>query len=436
MDYFIKCLEPVKKVLRCCRLSKSSVDEVVLVGGSTRIPKIRELLSKFFNGKALDTSFHVDETVVTGATFRAVILSGLSDMHRMDYYWLQDILPLDVTSHTIGVYLAGKWSPILPCYTTIPAKKSDTFRIYTSNKQILRDYQTDEGCFTEFEIEIFEGNDITTCQTIYKPKISNIPITESNKVLIVDVTLDIDAHSNLQVEVVVNTGDGVKYTRTFDVTASLSNFVEDDKEMWQQVELEFVRKRKLLHKLTDAICTVNEKLTEVKDSVGLRELKKLITWIETESDNVSYDTLAQKVDQVYSQFKDMIDMSDVRKTEMHIFEPFDQLPSSPTSQLFGLVIPGRPIITEFQLINATRAMTLIENPATISEITFFLMLTTAIPLGHGVVLYYATPPPLNNWVLIGTVDPHKPSGIFCTGWSANPELSRCPAIQLWVVLEP
>lgn len=103
--------------------------------------------------------------------------------------------------------------------------------------------------------------------------------------------------------------------------------------------------------------------------------------------------------------------------------------------LFGIIIPGRPLITEFQLIDNTKAMTVIDYPASIAELTFFLLPNTPIPPGYGAILYYSIPP-FQNWVLLGSVDPSKPSGIFRTGWATNEEVKGCPVVQLGVSLEP
>merc|ERR1712054_188990 len=91
MDYFRKCLEPVEKVLRDAKISKDRVDEVVLVGGSTRIPKLQSMLKQFFNGKDPNRSINPDEAVAFGATVQAAILSGVQDSN------LDDLLLLDVT---------------------------------------------------------------------------------------------------------------------------------------------------------------------------------------------------------------------------------------------------------------------------------------------------------------------------------------------------
>jgi len=87
MDYFRKCMEPVEKVIRDSKLSKSQIHEVVLVGGSTRIPKVQQLLSDFFGGKELCRSINPDEAVAYGATVQAAILSGHQNSEALkDYY--------------------------------------------------------------------------------------------------------------------------------------------------------------------------------------------------------------------------------------------------------------------------------------------------------------------------------------------------------------
>ena len=90
MDYFRKCMDPVEKVMRDAKLSKSQVNEVVLVGGSTRIPKIQSLLADFFNGKEPCKSINPDEAVAYGATVQAAILSGSDSSEK-----LSDLLLLD-----------------------------------------------------------------------------------------------------------------------------------------------------------------------------------------------------------------------------------------------------------------------------------------------------------------------------------------------------
>lgn len=103
--------------------------------------------------------------------------------------------------------------------------------------------------------------------------------------------------------------------------------------------------------------------------------------------------------------------------------------------LFGVVIPGRPLITEFQVVDATKAVAIVEQPASVTELTFFILPTTVIPPGYGAILYYSVPP-FQNWILIGSVDPTKPSGIFRTNWATNEDVKLNPIVQLGVSLEP
>ena len=101
--------------------------------------------------------------------------------------------------------------------------------------------------------------------------------------------------------------------------------------------------------------------------------------------------------------------------------------------LFGVVVPGRPLITEFRPLTATKAVTVLEQPSSITEITFFLLPTSPIPPGCGAILYYSVD--LVGWEVLGAIYPAKPSGVFRTGWSTKEELAGCPSVYLGVSLE-
>ena len=250
MDLFRSTLKPVKKVLEDADMQKRDIDEIILVGGSTRIPKVQQLIKEFFNGKEPSIGVNPDEAVAYGAAVQACILSG-ADCGDQSMVLL-DVNPLSLGIETVG----GVMSQIIPRNTVIPSKKEQIFSTAVDNQDTVT-------------IKVYEGERAMTKDNhlLGSFDLSGIP-PAARGVPQIQVSFSIDANGILQVSA---TDKGTQEKKSITITNDNNRLTPEEIQKMVEEAERFAEEDKLVKELTEAKNDLEQYAYGLKRQVG--ELK-------------------------------------------------------------------------------------------------------------------------------------------------------------------
>ena len=301
---FDRCIDTVKAVIRDAGATLEQVSDVVLVGGSTRIPQLQELLIKLFDGRIeLCKSINPDEAVAYGAAVQGAILKsgGTGGGEALDGIG-QDLVLLDVTPLSLGIELEGRvMSVLIPRNTSIPCVKS-------------REYTTCEDWQTEIDVVVYEGERPQTSANnkLGEFKISGVQRAKRGEPK-VEVTFSLDANGILSVTAQDKVTGAVANA---EIKADRGRLTDEDiermiadAERYREEDLALARKIHLRNALEEAVYNVKSSLTERNDIVGISELDDILSWLEYDSESATHEEIQKKADQLHSRFGVRVDAS-------------------------------------------------------------------------------------------------------------------------------